>query len=379
MNERILQANLSNSGGAFSLIYCVQKKINEKGIVFDYFSQNHFKKNNIYNELIDMKSIITDEISCNNRLTKQINTYKTLRKYLKEHHYKYIHIHADTAWKAYIYLLAAKKEKIENIIVHSHSTGINGKYKIINYILHTICKKYINKYAAIKCACTPEAGKWMFGKSNEIIYVDNGIDINKFKFSEKNRINIRKRLGIKESDIVIGTVGDFSTAKNPWFLMKLLLKLSENKYKFILIGDGPNRRIFESKIKNKIGEEKMKSKFYFSGAVSDPEKYLSAMDIFVLPSKFEGLPMSALEAQCNGLFVFVSNSVTKSVCHSKLCKRIPLSLEIWSNELKKIKNTSYRDKAKQYINLSDISVDKTSIEIMRLYGLYDEYKEIKVL
>ena len=293
--KRILQANLNNQGGAFSVAYEAQKELQDE-YIFDYYCPNDFVKNDIYKDLILRGSRCVGKLTCKSRFFKQYMVYKNFYKYLCDNDYDTVHIHSDTAWKISVYYLAAKKAGIKRIIVHSHSSGINGHYKRINYLLHLIAKPII-KSAKYRCACSKIAANWMFDTEKNVLVIRNGVDIEKFKYNQCAREKLREDMGIN-GKIVIGSVSDFSYQKNPEFIYKLVKEFQkDNKYIFLFVGNRSNG----CELKKLIDADKSIENVIFGGAVTDVQDYLSAMDIFILPSRFEGLPMCALEAQVSGL------------------------------------------------------------------------------
>ena len=174
-------------------------------------------------------------------------------------------------------------------IAHSHSTSNKKEWKknILKMILRPLSKLYANNYFA----CTEYAGKWLFGKKvverKELNVINNAIDLKKFEFNKNTRKALRKELGIKEDTLIIGHVGRFMKQKNHEFLIDVFekaIKQDDNIY-LILVGQGP----LEDKIKEMAKEKGIEDKILFLGQRNDVNKLYQAMDIFVLPSLYEGL------------------------------------------------------------------------------------------
>lgn len=325
--KRILQANLNNQGGAFSVAYEAQKELQDE-FIFDYFFPDDFVRNDVYHDLERMGSKCVGKIDSSNRFFKQYIIYKMFIKYLKANYYEFVHIHADTAWKIAVYYLAAKKVSVKNIIVHSHSSGINGHYRVINYLLHLFFRPIIKK-AKYRCACSDIAAKWMFGTTENVIFIQNGVDIEKYKFDENKRNEIRLKYGLSDDVKIIGSVSDFSYQKNPEFIFRLIKKFQHDKsFKFMFVGNREG-----CKLKEWVEADSKIDNVLFIGTVTNVEDYLSAMDIFILPSRFEGLPMCALEAQVNGLFTIISDKVSSETEKSKYFNRLPLDESVWKKEI----------------------------------------------
>lgn len=362
--KRILHVNLNNQGGAFSLIYQAQIKLNDK-FVFDYFSANDFIDNNVYRELKKMGSKCIGGIICNNRFLKQYKIYKALKDYLKTEPYEFVHIHADTAWKILIFLFAAQHMGIKSIVAHSHSSGVGGHFRGINYMLHIFSRAYIKK-ANYKCACSKIAARWMFKTEKNVLFIRNSIDIEQYKYNFEKRKLIRNKYGFSDDEIVIGTVGDFSYPKNPKFIYKLIKKLVlEKNYKFLLIGDGPGKKELQKRTSNRI----FSGNVNFSGMITNVEDYLCAMDIFILPSRFEGLPICALEAQANGLYTIISDKVSPETKCSEYFISLELKVDKWYEHISKLNLKYDRSRQAEFLNLQQIGIRKTAKQLELLYSL----------
>ena len=212
---------------------------------------------------------------------------KELYKIFKENNYKIVHSHINAL--SVFPLRIAKKAGVPIRIAHSHSTSNKKEWKknILKMILRPFSKLYANNYFA----CTEYAGKWLFGKKvverKELNVINNAIDLKKFEFNENTREDLRKELGIKEDVLVIGHVGRFMKQKNHEFLIDVFekaIKQDDNIY-LILVGQGP----LEDKIKEMAKEKGIENKILFLGQRHDVNKLYKAMDIFVLPSLYEGL------------------------------------------------------------------------------------------
>lgn len=359
--KRILQANLNNQGGAFSVAYEAQKQL-QKDYIFDYYFPDDFIKNDIYAHLVSMGSKCIGKLNCKNRILKQYEVYKNFYKYLCENEYSVIHIHSDTAWKISVYYLAAKKAGIEHIVVHSHSSGINGHYKTINYLLHLIAKPII-KSAQYRCACSEIAAEWMFDTDKNVSIIRNGVDIEKFKFNQIARKSVREKMGISEK-IVIGSVSDFSPQKNPEFIYKLVKAFqNDERYTFLFVGNRPNG----CDLKKLVDTNKSIHNVVFAGAVTNVSDYLSAMDVFILPSRFEGLPMCALEAQVSGLYTIISDKVSAETKCSKYFSRLSLHVDEWKSQILNIDCSTDRDNRDAFLDIAKASSANMANEFRKIY------------
>lgn len=300
---RVLQIGMHDQlGGVEVFLMNYYKNINKNNIQFDFIS--HCGSLCFSDEIQSMGGKIyqVDHFKKN-----AFSYYFKIKKVIKENNYEIVHINLLSCSNI-LPIVAAKRCKVKKIIVHSHNNGMPDS--LIKSVLHFVNKRIITNLANVFWACSESAGKWMFGnKKFEII--KNGIDVNKFLYNEDDRLSIRKKLNIPKSKYVIGHVGRFEIQKNHEFIIDWFDRISK-KYSdtvLLLIGTGTLLEETQDKV-IKLGLEK---KVFFAGVVDTPEKYYSAMDMFVLPSKFEGLGIVNVEAQVNGLPCMVSDVVPREV------------------------------------------------------------------
>ncbi len=229
-----------------------------------------------------------------------------LYKFYKTHpEYKIVHGHMDTL--GFFYLGIAKICGVPVRIAHSHNsfiqTGIKRPFRMLMIKLYS---KPANKLAA----CSKNAGEFMFGNSKFEV-INNAIDTKKYKFNNELRLKKRKEIGFSDNDIVVGNVGRFHKSKNQIFLIDVLneLKKINKSYKLLLVGSGEK----ESEIKKKIKEFNLESDVTILSNRRDVDELYQAMDGFIMPSFYEGLPVTGIEAQASGLPCFFSDTVTKAV------------------------------------------------------------------
>lgn len=367
--NKVLQANLENSGGAFQLIYQAQRILKDE-IQFDYYTMGIFEQNDVYYNLIEMGSNINEDNLRKNRLIGHIILPFKFYNFLKRNRYSTVHINSDSAWKILMYAIPAKILKINKIIIHSHSSEINGDHIRLKKICHYIAKRIIKYCGTDFCGCSNESIKWMYGKKlkdKNIEIIHNGVDTEKFRFREEIRDELRKKLNIKNK-CVIGTIGNFSYQKNPEFLVELIEKLNEGKdKKYILFFVGEGRD--EDKIKKIVQNRHMEDYVIFYGKTSKVNEVLNAFDIFILPSRFEGLPVSGIEAQTNGLPCIYSSSITREVEISNSCYYIDLSEPIssWCNIIRSIEFKDNRKNAYQNTIMKNFDIKYTADQLEKIY------------
>ncbi|MCR5701093.1 MAG: glycosyltransferase [Lachnospiraceae bacterium] len=298
---------------------------------------------NYYNELIKKENVSIDIVSelYDEKIVKTLNLDNTnlyelprkknpikyvvvLREILKRERYDIIHIHGNSSTMA-LELFATFGMRIVKVI-HAHNT------KCSHVFLNFLLKPVINKISNLKFACSTEAGDWLYGKHKDYFVIGNGVDIKRFAFSKRNRISLRKEYGIPDKKIVIGHIGTFNEQKNQKFLIGVAegLKKRELDFLFFMIGEGNNTAFMES-----ITEKKLEDYFFVKTAVTEIYKYYSIFDIFVLPSKWEGLGMVAIEAQLSGLTTIVSDFVPREIEISNNVFFISLEQDEWIEEIER--------------------------------------------
>ena len=284
---------------------------------------------------------------------KNIPVYsRFVDEFFKNHSYDIVHSHMDSL--SYFPLKGAKNNGVKTRIAHSH---VNGFDKNITYPIRTAFKKMIPWSATHYMACSESAGKFMFGNRSFSILL-NPIDIQKFQFNVESRNLLREELYI-EDKVVIGHVGRFDTPKNHKFILELAQVLPKEKYHFVLLGVGVLKTEIEQEAKSKNI-----ANISFLGIKDNVYEYLSAMDIFILPSFYEGLGISAIEAQVNGLPSLISDHVSPSVIIGDNVHSIALNAHQWVSVIESIQ-FSDRNIINERMREYDIVVNSS-----RLQSLY---------
>ena len=292
--------------------------------------------------------------------------YIKLKKIMKSGKYDIVHSHADSG-NAYI-LKIAKKCGIPIRISHSHNTNytINNKIRIL---WNEIQKKEIKKYATDLWACSSEAARWLYGsKEKNVKIIHNAIETKKFCFSQLKREGIRKKYNIKD-DFVIGIVGRLDYQKNHDFILKVMKEylIKDNEAKLMIVGDGKLRE----SLKKKIEELGIKKNIIFVGQVQNVFDFYNAFDVLVMPSLFEGLPVSAIEAQASGLSCLISNKVTREVDLGYNLKYLDITkIKPWVEELNEIKKNKQKREKKEayfYIQKAGYDIQEEAEKVQKIY------------
>lgn len=285
-------------GGLETMLMNYYRNIDRNKIQFDFLVHRDFEAD--YDKEIELLGGRIYRISRLNPFSKKY--LNELDLFFKEHkEYKIVHSHLDCM--AGIPLKYAKKNGIPYRIAHAHSSNQD---KDLKYPLKLIFKRNIVKYANECFACGQMAGQWMFG-GKEFQILNNAIDAKQYIFDYKKRNQVRKMFGIDESAFVVGHVGRFEAVKNHTFLLDVFYELLEKKENSVLflIGDGS----LKDEMKQKCEKLGINKKVIFAGLRDDVSDMLQAMDIFILPSLYEGVVVSGIEAQASSLPCLISEKV----------------------------------------------------------------------
>ncbi len=253
----------------------------------------------------------------------------SLKQLIRENHYDIVHAHTmfNIGWA----MLAAKQCGVPVRIAHAHSALDNGS-SIKKQAYETAMRQMILQNATDLVACGEAAGIRLFGEKayrQRGRLILNGIDTQQFAFDASVRAQMRAELHLEDA-FVIGHVGHLMEVKNQSFLIRLMPEILRRKpnAKLLLLGEGEDRRMLEQLIR----ELHLEDSVIMTGNVRNVPDYLSAMDVFAFPSLYEGMPLSIIEVQANGLPCILSDAVPKDVYLTDLVQPLPLERqEMWLN------------------------------------------------
>ena len=361
-----------DKNGIAMLLYNFNQNLDNRKVIFDYVVPNKIKiEDSYYKKSIENKKGKVYELEISKTgVNKKILYFFKLIKFLKNNRYEIVHINESTAHMMLYYTIICKIVGIKKIILHSHSSGFDSGKREIKLIFHNISKFLLPLFTKNYLACSQTAAKWTFLKKylDEVKIINNGIDTEKFKFDSEKRKEIRKTLKI-EKNFVLGHIGRMSYQKNHEFLIDLFKEVVKNipESKLLLIGTGP----LESKLKEKVKKLKLDGNILFLGVRDNVADYLQAMDLFLLPSHFEGLGIVGVEAQATGLFSLFSNIIPKEIEITNLCEFISLKDRKGWLELIKLKKEKYKDlKRESYfleVRKNGYDIKECTEELIRAY------------
>lgn len=297
------------AGGVESVIYNYYRHIDRTKYQFDFIIDAD-SKIDPPQEIIDLGARFYT-----------VPPYQKLPQYMKElirlfRENQYQIVHSSMNSLAVFSLCAAWIAGVPVRICHNHSTSAPGETKknILKYMLRPFAKIFPTHL----CACSRLAGEWLFGKramkQGRVTIFNNAIETEKFAFDPVVRDEVRKEFGI-EDKFVIGHVGRFCFQKNQEFLIDVFAQVHKDNSKAVLmlVGIGETQQM----IRDRVEILRLSDAVIFTGTRSDVNRLYQAMDVFVFPSRYEGLGIAAVEAQCAGLTVIVSDCVPKEAKASK--------------------------------------------------------------
>lgn len=261
---------------------------------------------------------------------------RAVRDFFREHH-EFAVVQGHMTSTASIYLPLAKKAGIPVGCAHARSAGVD---KGIKGIMTKVLRLPLLYRADYCIACSREAGEAVFGTkwsdSPKARLVPNAIDAGRFRYDASMRAKIRSELALDDS-YVIGHVGRFHYSKNHEFLLQIFSRLHQNlkkkgkRCKLLLLGEGERMEAARSQAVRLGIEEDV----VFLGNRKEVEQYYQAFDLFLFPSRFEGLPGTVVEAQAAGLRCVISDRITTQVGISKLVHFLSLeeSADRWAREV----------------------------------------------
>lgn len=295
-----------------------------------------------------------------NRKKNPVHYYVWLKQLLKKNYFDVVHVHGNSG-TMFFEIRAAKSVAVPIRIAHCHSSSCKHRH------IHKLLKPWMNKDKTIGIACSDLAGKWLF--NDDYVLLNNGIEISKYQFSPGTREQYRKQLCL-ENNFVIGHIGYMAEEKNHSYLLSIFRKVLQQKSnaRLLLIGDGKLR----NEIENQILLYGLKEYVHLLGKRSDAAQLYQCMDVFVLPSLFEGLPVSLIEAQTAGLHCVVSDKVTKQADLTGNITYLGIEqtneaewVSILCGDYYKFDRTEYAD----IMSKSDFNIDKCANILLSLYGI----------
>ena len=363
---RVLQViGIMNRAGAESLIMNLYRAVDRNTVQFDFVE--HGNAPAVYDE--EILSMGGRVYRCPKFSGKNLIAYRNWwDDFFDLHADEYEIVHGHIGSTASIYLSSAKKNGLFTI-AHSHNTNAPLNPKELAYRLLSYPTRYTADYFF---SCSRQAGIDRYGKkiaddSSKLSVMNNAVDTAKFAFSSEKREKIRSCYGLDNSKLVIGHVGRFAQAKNHEYLIDIFREIrTENQNaKLLMVGDGELR----SNIENKVKEYGISVSVIFAGIQEHVDEYMSAMDVLVFPSVFEGLPVTLVEAQTSGLPCFISENIpADAVIVPEIVKVLSLDdkLEVWASQIK-VNNSDDRRQYAEIVKQRGFDIESNAEKLTAFY------------
>ncbi|WP_302591403.1 glycosyltransferase family 1 protein [uncultured Muribaculum sp.] len=279
-------------------------------------------------------------------------------------HYDIIHVHGNSSTMI-MEMLAAKFGGVRIRCVHCHNTtcSVMCLDRLLRPLFYRLCNK--------RFACGDAAGRWLYGE-REFEVINNGINTENFVFDTSKRAAVREQYNLTDK-IVLANIANFVSQKNHSFLIDVFVKFAYKvpQARLLLLGAGP----LMDEIKQKAVNLAVDDKIIFAGSVPNPADFLSAMDIIVMPSLFEGFPVTLMEGQANGLTSLVSDTITKKTNITGLVNYLSLSagVDVWASKIEELlpvalsRNNDTSCKAILNIKQNGYDIKQTATRLKQLY------------
>lgn len=354
------------AGGIDKYLLNFLEAVQNQGVQVDFLT------NEIDEELRAYLAQYRSELYAISGLKHPIKQFQQVCEILQKKPYDMVYFNVSTAIDC-VAAFAAKKTGIPKRVIHSHSSGNdceNVVQRFIYNMVHRVCKLIFYKAGTRFYGCSVKAGEWIFPKKIvnsekfEVIY--NAVDSSRFQYNSAVRKEMRQELKFEDENLfVIGHIGNFCYAKNYPFLVEIFEQMQNRKKesRLLLVGTG----VELEEVKNMVQEKGLGDVVYFLGWRPDTDRLYQAMDLFLLPSKFEGLPVVGVEAQYTKLPCIFSDSITKEAKIQDHCYFLSLSdsPEEWAEFI--LRHRSYqRDEVKLTKEAKQYDLDTQKKQLGRI-------------
>ena len=294
---------------------------------------------------------------------------RAVGRFFAEHH-DYRAVHLNSGPKNFPILRSAKRYGIPVRIAHAHNTGFQTSSSA-ERLLGTCFKVPLRHYANVYLACSDRAGEWMFGsrqmKACHVTVLPNSIPLGEFAFNQETRRQVRAEWQVGESALVVGHVGRFTAQKNHSLLLDIFAELHREKPNSILVLAGIGE--LQDASRQKATELGLEGAVRFLGFRSDVARLLQGMDVFVMPSLYEGFPVTGVEAQATGLSCVFSDTITREAKILEAAEYLPLDapLRQWADAILRLAGSTQRDACYKELARKGYDVNTMAERLMSIY------------
>lgn len=320
-------STLSRGSGVMSVIMNYYRHMDRDKVQFDFL---HFVScEDSYAEEI---RTLGGKICLVEKPGSSFRSVKKLEAFFQKHAREYVWLHNHEVYLTFLLRPISKRYGLEKFIVHCHATKYSDKP--LNALRNRFLCLPIRFMKVERFACSEAAGKFLYGekmvRAGKIFIMHNAINCENFKYRPEVRERLRKEMGL-EGKFVIGHVGRFERQKNHEFLIEVFAEVKKRRPEsvLLLVGEGSLRAYIECKVQSLC----MEASVIFYGQSDNVADLYQVMDLFILPSLYEGAPVSLVEAQLNGLFCIVSDAITKESNYSSRVLYLPLHIpeKLWAD------------------------------------------------
>ncbi|HIU05951.1 MAG TPA: glycosyltransferase [Candidatus Coprousia avicola] len=370
---RVLQVVPSmNHGGIEHFLMNLYRAIDKTRVQFDFMYRVPYQC--VFDsEILSLGGRI---IRCVDPDRHPLKASRFYRRFFVEHpEIRVIHEHRSGCDGFFGAMRAARRCNIPVRILHSHSSRKGWRHNPIKDVTDAINAPRLDSFANAFIACSDVAADYLYGRcsraTSECVIRPNAIDICSFAFSLESRAKVRQLLNIPEDALVIGHVGRFVSEKNQSFLLDVALALRANGVpaELLFLGGG----VTQAEVKQKAENLNIANSVHFAGVQEDMSPYYSAMDVFCMPSLFEGLPVSCVEAQANGLPMVLSAGISQmaDICGHTTYMDLSMGAVNWGKAVCKVANEGRSDNYQELRSAGyDIAVAAREFEALYLNGAF---------
>lgn len=374
MNKKIkilfFMDGIGNAGGIQEMTIKWMENIDKTKYQIDILSYNSGKKDNYPERVAEFggKVYLIESYMHKGKLFESLKQTDSFFY----NHKDYDILHAHSSSKALFIMYYAKKYGIKTRILHSHCTKFVVKGKVKLFIAEAF-KIPTLKLTTDYYACSPEAGEFLFGKKamnrGAVTIIHNGINIELFKPNKEIRMRMRKELGV-EKNFVVGNVGRFRPQKNHIYLIDIFEAVYKVDKDAVLICAGNGE--LEQEIKEKTDKLGISDRVKFLGFRNDVNDLMQAFDVLVMPSLFEGLPVTGVEAQAIGIPVLFATTITKDAAILPESDYMDLrqTPEQWAQKILEFKNINHTENSEEWIEKRGYNIAKETKKMECLYSKY---------
>ena len=334
-------------GGVERFNVCLLKYIDKDKIKIDFITKRNREEffDGEVKRLGATKIVLSrfaDTRGVKNKIQMAIKAVKTMRE-----DYDVLYFNLTSPADALKYPLMGRIFANKKIIIHSHNSS-DEKKGTLHRLSNRIGRLFINSSASLRLACSLEAARWMYGdkynqKSN-YHEINNGVDLCEFYPNSEIRKKVRTEIDVTDDTLVLGCVGRMTKQKNLEFALFVLAEVCKVRPNTVLIHIGTGE--LKQKLSDLVNDLELANNVLFLGMKTNVNDYLQAMDLYLMPSLFEGLPIAGIEAQASGVRCLFSDTISREVKVSDLVEFLPLDKTTWIDRISSAH-------IEEHINVSD--------------------------